>query len=246
MFNFLFGKKKKEEDEDLQLITKDLHSHFIPAIDDGSSSVEETLTMLKTFIGMGFSKVITTPHITEGYDNSPETILPGLQTIREAIQKEGLNIQIEAAAEYFLNESFFKMCQEDSKDLLSFGDRYILIETAFLNRPIILNETVKVLQSLGYNPIYAHPERYQYLQGNWDLVKKIYETGIMFQINALSIGGYYDDGARKLAERLIDNQMVHFVGSDCHKPKHAEAYKKVRESNYYKKACQLNLFNQYL
>lgn len=244
LFSFLKPKPKDDELE-LELPVVDLHSHFLPGIDDGSSSAEESVTMLRAFQEMGFRKAITTPHVSEGFENTPDIIRGKLEEVRSALTHAGLNIQVEAAAEYFLDEPFLKAVREGG-EIMTFGDRYVLIETAFMTKPIMLIETVKELHKQGYNPIYAHPERYRYLQGSWDVVKQIYDSGILFQVNALSLVGYYDEAPRKLAERLIDEGMVHFVGSDCHKPKHAEAYKKARASKYYRKAVGLQLRNNYL
>lgn len=244
MLSFLFGKKSKASD--LPFPEVDLHSHMLPGIDDGSSSAEESVEMLRKFQDMGFRKVITTPHITEGYDNTPMIIRGKLEEVRSAAKAAGLTIEVNAAAEYFLDERFINLIDTDQEILTLGTGNYVLIETAFMTRPIMLTETVKKLQSKGYRPIYAHPERYSYLQGNWDTVKKIYDSGILFQINALSLTGYYDGGPRKLAERLIDEGMVSFIGSDCHKPKHAEAYQKARETKYYQKALALDLLNNTL
>ncbi len=244
MFGSLFGKRKPSADLDFPVV--DLHSHMLPGIDDGAANVEESITMLRTFQEMGYRKVITTPHITTGYDNTPEIIRGKLEEVRSAADAAGLTIHIEAAAEYFLDERFMSLVNE-GQEILTLGTRkHVLIETAFMTRPIMLVEVVKTLQNLGYRPIYAHPERYTYLQSNWDSVKKIYNSGILFQINAMSLIGYYDNAPRKLAERLIDEGMVSFIGSDCHKPKHAELYKKARESKYFAKALELDIQNNTL
>jgi tyrosine-protein phosphatase YwqE len=233
MFESFFGKKNADPSFPFPIV--DLHSHLLPGIDDGSANIEESITMLKAFQEMGFKKVITTPHITEGYENTPEIIRGKLAEVQSVAEAQGLEIKIEAAAEYFLDEKFIALINED-KEIITLGkNNHVLVETAFMTRPIMIVETVKLLQSKGYRPIYAHPERYQYLQGNWDTVKKIYDSGILFQINAMSLVGYYDNAPRKLAERLIDEGMVSFIGSDCHKPKHTDFYKKARESKYYHK-----------
>lgn len=244
IFSFLTGSSKSKEEE-LELPVVDLHSHFLPGIDDGSSSIDETLSMLRSFQDMGFRKVITTPHVSEGFDNSPELIRAKLEEVRSAVNHAGLTIQVEAAAEYFLDENFLSTLRE-GREILSFGDRYVLVETAFMTKPIMLVETVKELQAAGYRPIYAHPERYNYLQGNWEAVKQIYNSGILFQVNALSFVGYYDEGPRRLAERLVDEGMVSFIGSDCHKPKHAANYAKARATKHYRKAVQNQILNNWL
>jgi tyrosine-protein phosphatase YwqE len=110
---------------ELSKLKVDIHSHLIPAIDDGSQSLDQTIAMLQKFEELGYSKVITTPHImSDTYPNSKETILPGLDLVRNEIAKLGLKIEIDAAAEYYFDETF--MQKISNRDLLTFGDNYVL------------------------------------------------------------------------------------------------------------------------
>lgn len=241
----LFSKKPAGPAEDFIFV--DMHSHLIPGIDDGSKSLEESVSLVKDFVDLGYKKIITTPHIMgDFFKNTKETIYPGLKTLREKLIEEGIHIEIEAAAEYYLDEWFIEKLDKD-EPLLSFGKRYLLFETSYMNASSQLHQAIFKLRSLGYIPILAHPERYTYLYAEgFDAFKKIYDMGVLFQINLNSLAGYYSKPAKVFAEKLIDNKMVDFVGTDCHGQRHIDVLRKVKASSYYKKLNNLPLLNNSL
>jgi tyrosine-protein phosphatase YwqE len=226
MLSQISGLFKKNKTPPIQLLA-DMHSHLIPGIDDGAPTMEDSMAMIKFFVKLGYRKIITTPHIMgDFYKNSAENILPGRDEVRKEIQKAGLNIEFDAAAEYYLDE-FFMADLEADKPLLTFGKNYVLFELSFLNEPIQLKEAIFKMRSQGYSPILAHPERYQFYYGKIDKLKELRDNGVLLQINLNSLSGYYSKGAKKMAQTLIKDGYVDFVGSDCHHLKHLENLEKV-------------------
>ena len=212
MFTNWFSSKQKEP---IQIYT-DIHSHLLPGIDDGVKSIEESIEVIQHLSNLGFKKLITTPHImSDYYKNTPEIINTKLQEVKKAVTSAGIPIEIEAAAEYYLDEYFYSLISND-KELLTFGDNYILFETSFSVEPLILKEVIFRLNSAGYKPVYAHPERYFYLQENRELLNQLIDQGLLFQLNILSVKGYYSKQVQKMAEELIDRNAIAFVGTDCH------------------------------
>ncbi len=240
----LLGNKKEESFTDT--IVVDMHSHLLPGIDDGAYDLDESIRMIRSFAEMGKKKLITTPHIMgDFFKNTPAIILPKLDEVRAAIKEQNIDIELEAAAEYYLDESLFKKLEQE-EELLTFGDKYLLFETSYMNETPQLNSLVFELKSRGYKPVLAHPERYVYLFNDFKKVEAIYDKGIYFQVNINSLVNYYSKQSRELAEKLIDRQMVHFVGSDCHAPKHIEAMTRALKSPYYKKLLELPILNNTL
>lgn len=241
----LFAKKTVGPTEDFIFV--DMHSHLIPAIDDGSKSVEESVSLVKGLIDLGYKKIITTPHIMgDFFKNSKETIFPGLKILQDKLIEEGIDIKIEAAAEYYLDEWFIEKLDKE-EPLLSFGKNYVLFETSYMNASSQLHQAIFKLRSIGYTPILAHPERYTYLYGGgFDGFKEIYDMGVLFQINLNSLAGYYSKPAKVFAEKLIDHKMVDFVGTDCHGQRHLDVLRKLKTSSYYKKLNDLPLLNNSL
>ena len=246
--------QEKEVARNLEaLVQADMHSHLLPCLDDGVQSLEESFGLLTQFAAMGYKKMIMTPHIMgDFYKNSPENILPCLEKLRHFVKENNLEIQLEAAAEYYLDEFLLEKLKKNEK-LLTFGGnnesndkKFILFETAFMSPPYFLDEAVFLMQSEGYQPVFAHPERYTYVYDNFSILDKLLEKGVLLQINLNSLGGYYAQGAQKLAEKLVQNNLVSFVGTDCHHEKHLKSLEKAQKSKFYDKLFEAKLLNNSL
>lgn len=239
-------KKKVLPPFDLALIGVDMHSHLIPAIDDGSKSMEQTLVMLAKFESMGFRKVITTPHIiSDTYKNTPEIILSGLNAVREAATNLGLTIEIEAAAEYYYDETLLQKLK-NGEELLTFGDKMLLFEFSFHSEPVRTEELFFELKTRGYKPVLAHFERYLYYLGKPEIANSLRENGVLIQLNLNSLSGHYGPEIKKQAEALIDNGWVDFVGTDCHRIEHLMLLESNLSNAYMHKLESLTLQNQFL
>lgn len=209
---------------DLSTLRCDMHSHFIPGIDDGAETMEQSVAMIMEFSKLGYKKVITTPHImSDAYRNTPEIILGGLSQVRVALKTSGVFMEIEAAAEYYLDFDFEKSI--DEKKLLTFGNNYVLFELPFINPPDSLMGVVFKLLTNGYRPILAHPERYNFWHHDFKKYEELVEKGVLLQLNLNSLSGHYSPAVQKIAERMIDQSMISFLGSDCHHLGHIEILK---------------------
>jgi len=242
----LFKSKPDLPPLDLSILGTDVHSHLVPGIDDGAKTMEDTLTMLKKFVDLGYKKVITTPHVmSDFYRNTPETILGGLKSIREEAQKQGVEIEIEAAAEYYLDFHLKELIEE--KKLLTFGHNHVLFELSFSQEPPGINETVFDLITEGYKPILAHVERYPFYIGNWKKIEEYKERGVLLQLNINSLSGHYGPHVKQMAEQLIDRDLIDLIGSDCHHFHHLEMIDELRKNPYlHKIAAKANLLNKQL
>jgi tyrosine-protein phosphatase YwqE len=204
---------------DLSQFEVDMHSHLIPGIDDGSPSMDHTIAMLAKFEQLGYRKVVTTPHIlNDVHPNTPETILGGLAEVRAEIERLGMKIEIEAAAEYYCDESFLPIIARN--EVLSFGNNYVLMEFGFLSPSQYEAQALFNLQVAGYTPVIAHYERYPYYFGDFKKVDELRERNIQIQVNLNSLTGHYGPGVKKMAEQLIKNKQVDFLGTDCHRIEH--------------------------
>ncbi len=132
---------------------------------------------------------------------------------------------------------------ESNSEILTFGDRFVLFETSFINQPVFLFDAVSKIKALGFKPVLAHPERYFYLEHNQHLIEQIAEQGVYFQINLNSLSGYYSKSALRMAYQLIDKGLVNFLGSDCHHISHLEALRVALQTKLYQKVLGLDLLN---
>jgi tyrosine-protein phosphatase YwqE len=244
---FSLFRRKEESYQKAQAITVDMHSHLLPAIDDGVQSYEQSISIIKEFVELGYKKIITTPHIMgDFYRNTPEIILDRLDKLNDIIRELQLPIEVEAAAEYFLDESFMERLHKKEK-LLCFGaKKYVLFETSFLNPSPFISQAVFMMQTQGYKPILAHPERYVYLFDNLEKLFELHEKGCLLQVNMTSLVGYYSKPSKIIAEKLIDTKLVSFLGTDCHNEKHCLAVKDTFKNSYFNKALKLDLLNNTL
>ena len=224
----------------------DMHSHLIPGIDDGVSTIEESIVVINQLKALGYRKSITTPHIMgDFFKNTPENINAGLKELKDEIKNRGIEFEIEAAAEYYLDEWFLEKL-DHSNELLTFGEGYLLIETSYMNKPVNLNKYIFEILSKGLTPVLAHPERYIYMYDSYEGYKDLYERGVKFQININSLSGYYSQGAQHIAEKLIRDGMVDFLGTDCHGNKHIESLKKSLRTKTFAKINQSLILNNSL
>lgn len=227
----LFKKERKLPPIDLGQLKTDFHSHLIPGIDDGAQEMEDSLKMIRRFKALGYDKLITTPHVmSDFYRNEPHTILKGRDEVRKALKEAKIEMEFEAAAEYYLDEHFEQKIH--SKELLTIGDNYVLFELPFIAEPPNLASAVFEMQTNGYKPILAHPERYGFWYKDFDKYHEMKDKGVHLQLNILSLIGHYSPETQKIAERLIDEDLITFLGSDCHNVGHQQLVEIARTKPY--------------
>ncbi len=224
LFSNIFKKKQPLLSlAELSVLKNDIHSHLIPGIDDGAQTMNDSLEMLKVFQDSGYKKVITTPHImSDYYRNTPEIINAGLSDLKREIKSNGIDIEIEAAAEYNVEPDFEEIIKNDN--VLTFGgkNKYVLIELSFFSEPNRLNETIWALNNKGYAPVLAHVERYTYWHKDLDKITEMINRGVKLQLNIGSLTGAYGPEINKVADWLVDEKIVDLVGTDCHHLKHLD------------------------
>lgn len=239
--------KKKEEEIFVPGLKVDMHSHLLPGIDDGVEDLEQALQTIKELVNLGYETLITTPHVMGGvYNNDAALILKKRDEVRAYVTEHGIKIQLEASAEYFVDEVFMDMLKNDKDKLLPFGNNHILIETSFMYSSPYLDEAIFLLQASGFKPILAHPERYIYLHDDWDRYCELHDKGLLFQLNLSSLTGYYSPMVKKIARKLVDAEMINFIGTDCHGARHIPVLQKATKDEYYKRAMALPLLNSTL
>jgi protein-tyrosine phosphatase len=201
----------------------DIHSHLLYGIDDGAKTFEDTLTLTKALQGFGFSEFITTPHVMQHvWDNSSQGIKTKESATISELAAHQIKIPFQAAAEYMLDDNFSQLFQ--SEKLLTLQQNYVLVEMSYINAPIQLYSFLFDLQVAGYIPVLAHPERYLFYHSNYEEYLKLKKAGCLFQLNLLSTVGYYGNEIAKIAEKLLQNGMYDFVGSDVHHNNHIAAF----------------------
>ncbi|MBO4602452.1 MAG: hypothetical protein J5651_04760 [Salinivirgaceae bacterium] len=217
----LFGRKSAPTIPLSELgLTCDMHSHLVPALDDGSDSTETSLSLITGLKNLGYKKLIITPHVMTGfYNNDEEKISKGFNALKKEVENQHIDIELGVGAEYYIDYDF--MQDLSKKPMLTLGDsKMLLFECSFVNQHKNFDETVFEMQINGYKPVLAHPERYLYWHENIEHMKLLHDRGIMFQLNMLSLAKAYSPSVNKAAKELINNDLVDFIGTDLHNANH--------------------------
>ncbi|MEM1327412.1 MAG: CpsB/CapC family capsule biosynthesis tyrosine phosphatase [Bacteroidota bacterium] len=216
--------KRKSRVADLSSLGVDMHAHWLPGIDDGAQNLEESVELILGLKKLGYRKLIATPHIySEYYPNTKATIQDAYDRLRKHLEEKGIEIELEAAAEYFMDEQFEELLQNNQ--LLTFGDNYVLVEMSFYSEIPKLQQYIFQLCAKGYRPILAHPERYIYYAREFEKYQQFKERGCLLQVNLLSLTGHYGKPVQQLAQRMLKDNLVDFLGTDMHKVSHLDKLK---------------------
>lgn len=233
MFTF-FTRKKQRKSDILKQVRYDMHNHILPGIDDGSPDVDFSLTLIEGMAELGYEGMICTPHVlSDLHPNTPETISEARDILTSGIAHQFPGFLKGAAAEYMVDYDFERILRSGA--LMLFGkEKYMLIEMSYLVESPNLRNMIFAILTAGYRPILAHPERYAYYHHRFKEYEEIVEAGCELQINLPSLIGYYGPEIKKAAEKLIDNGLITWVGTDMHHQNHLTALQRLVEN---KRAC---------
>lgn len=195
----------------------DIHSHIIYDIDDGAQSIEESVMLCRQAMENGFDGIVATPHFAN-YRNIEGFVLERdskLELLRERLFEEQIDITLYSGAELFLSRGIFTA--GDLDELTINNSRYMLCE--FPLGPFNVSEGLRAITELtlrGYTPIVAHPERYYEIRRNYEIIERLLDMGVVFQVNVDSLAGNIDFEAQEIAVQLIKDGDARFIASDAH------------------------------
>lgn len=218
----LFNKKKSSSIFNATQLKTDMHSHLLPGIDDGSPDVNTSIELISGLKDAGYNKIITTPHILwDMYKNTPDIIKQKLDLVQKELQIRNIDIEINAAAEYFLDDHVAKLL-ETRAPLLTIKDNMVLVEFSVMHLSMNMKEILFDLQMAGYQPVLAHPERYAYLYKKYEIFHEFKQNGVMFQLNLLSTTGGYGKMVSEMADYFIKYDFYDLIGTDMHHKGHLQ------------------------
>ncbi len=195
----------------------DFHTHVLPNVDDGSKSVEETFNLIKEAEKAGFTKIISTSHYMEDYyevENKERKVW--IKGLNEKLQSEKINIQLYLGNEIYITENIIKLLEDDKASTIN-NTNYVLFEMPLNSKPLNLYDVLFEILRYKLVPVLAHPERYDFVQKDPELLYDLVQKGVLLQVNYGSIIGYYGQKAQIISRKLLKNDMVHFLGTDVHR-----------------------------
>ena len=225
MFHF-FTKKKYLVDYLGKFV--DIHNHILPGIDDGAQNLEESMALIRGFGEMGISSFIATPHILPPlYPNSPESIGEAHQQLMDHLMdRQMTHVAIEPAAEHMIDDTFEDRLEQGA--IMPLRKKYLLVEMSYLQPSLNFQDAIQKIAKKRLIPILAHPERYLYLHQRPEKYRQYKEQGILFQLNMLSLGGYYGPGVQDAAHFLLEEGYYDFLATDAHNTRHLKALSEIR------------------
>ena len=223
----------------------DLHMHVLPGIDDGSQNMQDSLALIDAHYRAGIRKIIATPHIRiDFFKNTGESIHNAWLQLTQVTKEQYPDLIIQYAAEYFADDYFLTLLEK--REILTLSENYVLVETSLRHDQVYFQDILKEMILQGYKPVVAHPERYQAWHLKPERYAEVYELGVIFQINLLSIGGAYGATEQITAERLIQQGWIGALGSDLHRVSQYKYIKDAVENPYFKSLKDFKLLNHTL
>lgn len=196
----------------------DVHSHIINEIDDGSKSIEMTISMLKKAEQSGTTDIIATPHFMRGrFEVEYRDVVKRVEELKDIARENNININIYAGQEVYFSKNILNYYNDKMIGTIN-NTKYMLIEFPMLEFNIdeAIN-TIYELQIRGITPIIAHPERYRQFIKDPSLINSLIKEGMLFQLNAGSIAGGFGKDVKKTATKYLEDNIYSFIGSDAHR-----------------------------
>lgn len=195
----------------------DLHCHILPAVDDGSGSLEESLAMARCAVDDGIHTIVATPHTLNGHYQNPEReVAARVHDLRQALGKNNIDLDLLPGADVRLCPNLLDYIRKAEAGTLAHAGKYLLLELPAQTIPQNITEEIFSLKLAGITPIITHPERNAMIQGEPGILRHLVEMGALAQVTAMSIMGDFGPSAADAAEELLVQRLIHVMASDAH------------------------------
>ena len=194
----------------------DIHNHILIDVDDGPKTKEDAIALLKQANDEGVTEIIATPHhLSPTFDNAYENVQQKLNQLSELQETKDLGIKLYPGQEIRISDQVLPQLRKGEAIGLNHS-RYLLIEFPSRGVPHYANRLFFELQSEGYIPIIAHPERNKESSQNLDVLYNLINQGALAQLTSSSLQGIQGKKIQKISIQMIENNLVHFIASDAH------------------------------
>lgn len=195
----------------------DIHSHILPGVDDGASSLEEAIEMVMMSQESGVRKLVLTPHSNQSqrFKNYYPDIKEKFDAFVKIVHSLHIDIDLVLGMEIFGSENICDHIKEGKLIGLN-QTNYFLIEFPFHVTSTYITQCVKQVRKFDIVPIIAHPERYDCVINNPGCVIDWIRSECKLQVNKGSLFGSFGNRIRKAAHVLLENRWIDYVASDAH------------------------------
>jgi protein-tyrosine phosphatase len=197
----------------------DIHCHLLPAVDDGAEDWDACLEMGRVAAADGINTIVATPHWPlNGDAPSAERVRELVAEVQQLYDAEGIGIRVLPGHELVILPEAPEELVKGSVLGIAGTTRYVLLETPYHHLPFYLREIVFQIQSRGFTPVLAHPERNPVIQAKPETLRDYLDAGCLIQVTAGSITGRWGAPSKRAAEYLMRQGWCHVIASDAHSP----------------------------
>lgn len=211
-----------------RLAKYDCHCHILPGLDDGAQTLEDSLYLAQRLVAYGFERAVCTSHSSFLFRNTPSTVIPACESLQEELDRAGISLKLIPSLEYRLIPETWPQIRRNDW-LLPWEGNHILVELPISHPEKLMDidpaAEIRQLIADGYQPVLAHPERYEW--ATKDYYKTLFDAGAAFQRNLGSIEGMYGPGPADRALWLLQEGFYSFLGTDMHNRKYADQFDKI-------------------
>jgi len=242
---FAKAERRDEVSFPFKTLRTDFHSHFLPGIDDGAEKVSDSIDMLKGMRHFGLTNIIASPHVKSGrFPNTIDSINTAAKKLRTALKEKRLDIKFSVSGEYHLDEGFREILENN--EILPFCKKKLLVEFSFKEEYSHLEQDIFSIRLKRLQPILAHPERYLYFAKALKRLERYRHLGCEFQMNILSLAGYYGIEVERFAFKILSEGLVDYLGTDMHNIEQMLAIREFTNSKIFKSIMTNYQFKNHL
>lgn len=195
----------------------DIHCHILPAFDDGSADVAESLVMARMAVESGVTGIVVTPHFRGERESlaSLNRLINRYERLIQAVKRDDLPLRLFPGAEILCLPQTPELARRRELPTLGNTD-YLLVEFFFNESTAYMDNMLTELASCGYKPVIAHPERYEAVQDDPAVLEHWFRKGYVLQLNKGSLLGAFGQKPEQTAHWALERGFAHIIASDAH------------------------------
>jgi protein-tyrosine phosphatase len=194
----------------------DLHSHILPGVDDGASSLADSFAMARMAVADGIEVMACTPHFMLGvYDNTAFETRQRIASLNQHLAEEGIPLALVTGSDAHIRPDFLQ-CLRDGNILTLHDSRYVLFEPPHNILPPRLEDLLFNISVAGYVPILTHPERLKWIEQSYETFQSLVKAGVWMQITSGSLTGRFGKRPQYWSKRMLAEGMVSILATDAH------------------------------
>jgi len=193
----------------------DLHTHILPALDDGARTLDESLAMARIALADGITSLAATPHDMGTAPNYPNQVMARMAEVQAAVQEAGIQLHLVLGSELYAVPDLVARLRT-GRALTLGSSRYFLLEFPLTDLPVYAAQLIFEAQVAGFTPIVAHPARNAVIQHDPNRLYDLVTRGVLAQITSGSLTGVFGPQIQTTARVLVEHNLVHLIASDAH------------------------------